>query len=544
MEGKRSVSLTGSWDTRISRRVLLRTGGSAAAGLLLLGRTSPARSAPPFDVDKPFSLGVASGDPTPDGFVLWTRLLPEGAPLDGSALKQEPYGVRYEVAADEGFTQIVRRGSEQALWEEAHTVHAEIAGLEPNRWYWYRFKWGNTGLSAVGRTRTAPALGADVPGFRFAFASCQNYAGGYYGAYEQMAAEELDLVVHLGDYIYEGIRPQAPFVQARLDEVQPAYDCLSLSDYRTRHALYRSDDQLQLAHHRFPWLATWDDHEVANNYAGLVMDPEVPLLDAKLRRAAAYLAYWEHQPLSRSRKPVDENMPIFRRAFWGNLATFHVIDTRQYRSDQIAPCAQGERLPSGYCPPAFDDQRTMLGAEQEDWLVKGLQQTSSGWNVIANQVGFAPEDLQLNSAVKRFNPDSWDGYAYSRKQLLDVIAAQAAKNTVVITGDKHYSSVRNVPPNEVDFLDQPIATEFIGTSISSGGQVDAPGPQPTPDNPHHLWKDLRRGYVRVELDPTTWHADYRLVKSVVEPKTSSWTESSWDVTNGLPGARRTDVPAL
>jgi alkaline phosphatase D len=538
MEGKRSISLTGSWDTRISRRVLLRTGGSAAAGLLLLGRTGWAAAAPPWDQVNPFSLGVASGDPSPDGFVLWTRLLPEGTPLDGSVMKQEPYGVRYEIASDPEFTTIVRRGGEEAVWEESHTVHAEITGLPADRWYWYRFKWGRA-ISPVGRTRTAPAVGADVDQLRFAFASCQNRPTGYYHAYADLAEQDIDLVVHLGDYIYEGRTPDAA-LPGRHN--QPEHECRSLTDYRVRHAQYKTEPELRKAHERFPWLATWDDHEVDNNYAGLEFDPDEDLESAAARRAAAYLAYWEHQPLSRSRKPVGEDMNLYRRAHWGSLATFHVLDTRQHRSDQIIECLHGERMiPSGYCPDALRDDRTMLGAEQGAWLEEGLIGSGASWNVLANQVSFAPDNLGTRSAP-RFNVEGWDGYAYNRQRVLDFLAGAPLANTVVITGDRHYHAVRNVPPSYDALAAAPVATEFIGSSISSGGDGTGDDP-PRQNNPHHRWKTDHRGYVLVAADAESWRADFRIVRFVEQQEPAlAEPASSWVVENGKPGATRVDLP--
>jgi alkaline phosphatase D len=261
------MGLTGSWDTRISRRTLLRTGGSAVAGIGLLSHARVAAALPPFAGD-PFSLGVASGDPTPDGIVLWTRLAP--APLDGGGLKDESYGVRYELAADEHFNRIVRRGAIEARPDEAHTVHAEIGGLLPETTYWYRFKWGPT-VSPVGRTRTAPPAGKTPKEMLFAFVSCQNYTNGFYPAYADIARQEdLELIVHLGDYIYEGPGLGATRVRDHL----PARELFSLDDYRTRHAQYRTDPDLQAAHAAHPWLMTWDDHEFKDNYADLDLEPD------------------------------------------------------------------------------------------------------------------------------------------------------------------------------------------------------------------------------------------------------------------------------
>jgi alkaline phosphatase D len=536
MEGKRSVGLTGDWDGRISRRTLLRTGGSAAAGLLVLGRTAPAKAAPPFEGD-PFSLGIASGDPTPDGIVLWTRLAP--APLEGGGLTDEPYGVRYELATDSEFRHIVRRDAVEALPEEAHAVHAEIAGLQPDTQYWYRFKWG-TAISPVGRTRTAPLASSSPAAFRFAFASCQNYTHGYYPAYADLALQDdIELVVHLGDYIYEG----AGLSANRVRDHVPQAELLSLSDYRTRHAQYRTDPDLQAAHAAHPFLMTWDDHEFRDNYADLHIDPGEVLADVEARRAAAYLAYWEHAPLSRSRKPVGKDMNLYRRAHWGDLATFHVLDTRQYRDDQIAQCTQAQRDPSGYCPEALNPARTILGTEQRDWLLEGLAAApASGWNVLANQVGFAPQDeLTGIDQRRRFFRDSWDGYVADRQQVLNLLKELDLKNTVVITGDKHQNSVRNVPESYTDLAGPAIATEFVGTSISSDGDDPRrffPVHGGDPSNPHILLDDFHRGYVRVELDREneTWRSDFRVVDTVLQPDVPAWTLESWIVHHGVPGA--------
>jgi alkaline phosphatase D len=528
------MSITGNWDGRISRRTLLRTGGSAAAGIVLLGRAATARAIPPFRGD-PFSLGVASGDPTPDGIVLWTRLAP--APLEGGGLPLEVFGVRYEVAADEGFRRIVRRGTVEALPEEVHTVHAEIAGLAPATEYWYRFKWG-TSVSRVGRTRTAPALGTTPDALRFAFVSCQNWTNGFYPAYADIAAQEqLELVVHLGDYIYEGPGLGVDRVRDHL----PAAELFSLNDYRTRHAQYKTDPDLQDAHAAHPFLMTWDDHEFKDNYADLDLEPDVPLETVAARRAAAYLAYWEHSPLSRSRKPVGKDMNLYRRARWGELAMFHVLDTRQYRSDQMATqCTQAQRDPgSSYCPVQLDPTRSLLGAAQRDWLLEGLAAApASGWNILANQVGFAPQANFLSDR-RRFNADSWDGYVADRQRVLDFLKLHDIRNTVVITGDKHQNSVRNVPESYTDIRGPAVATEFVGTSISSEGDTPANTTYGgVPGNPQILFENFQRGYVRVLLEPERWTNDFRVVETVRRRENvPTTTLATFVVDHGVPGAR-------
>jgi alkaline phosphatase D len=523
------MGITGSWDTRISRRSLLRTGGSAAAGIVLLGRAPAAKAAPPFGT-YPFTLGVASGDPTPGGIALWTRLAP--APLERGGLPPEIFGVRYEVAADEDFRRIVRRGAVEALPEEAHTVHADIGGLDPDTWYWYRFKWGPV-ESPVGRTRTAPPLGSMPGSLRFAYASCQNYAHGFYTAYADLAQQDVDLVVHLGDYIYEGPGTGRP---ANVRRHLPEAELFSLDDYRTRHAQYRSDPNLQAAHAAFPWLMTWDDHEFKDNYANLAINPETPIEDVQARRAAAYLAYWEHSPLARSRKPVGHNMNLYRRMHWGRLATFHVLDTRQYRDDQTGQCTQAERTRENgwYCSGQVDESRSILGADQRDWLLSGLKEApADGWNVLANQVGFAPQDDLSGVDRRRFFVDPWDGYVKDRQRILDVV--KGLGNMVVITGDKHQNSVRNVPESYLDIGGPAAATEFVGTSISSQG--DERGvPALAADNPHILWENFQRGYVRATVEPTRWTNEFRVVDTVTKEQATASTAAVFAVEHGKPGA--------
>ena len=326
--------------------------------------------------------------------------------------------------------------------------------------------------------------------------------------------------------------------------MKPYGECLSLVRLPNPLRVLQARRQLQAAHRELPWLSTWDDHEVANNYAGLVMNPEVPLVDAKLRRAAAYLAYWEHQPLSRCRKPVDENMPIFRRAHWGDLATFHVIDTRQYRDDQIAQCGTADRdAASGYCRGQLDDQRQMLGDRAADWLVRRPRQAGRRHGVArARQPGRLRAGGHAATATsgKRFSVDSWDGYVHERQQLLDHLAAQERTNLVVITGDKHINSVRRRA------AELPVASTARRSPRSSSARRsaaaasdDAAGLAPSPCNPHHLWKDLHHGYVRVELDADAWRSDFRVIDTVDAGENMTvWTETSWEVTPDEPGAGR------
>lgn len=292
-----------------TRRSFLVTTSLAAASLWASRLTGLAASNPTFS-NYPFQLGVASGDPSPDGFVLWTRLAPSPLEDDGG-MPPEPVLVSWQVAEDEKMTKVVQRGEVAANPDWAHSVHVEVEGLKPDRWYWYQFRVGNE-VSPLGRTRTMPAEGSDPAKLRFAFASCQRYGDGYYTAYEHMAAEDIDLVVHLGDYIYEkGCKPDA----VRKFSGGTTY---TLEDYRKRLALHKTDPALQRMHALVPWIVTWDDHETWNNFAGAAQRSESQLK----RRAAAYKAYYEHMPLRRISLPVGPDMQLYRRLAFGQLADF------------------------------------------------------------------------------------------------------------------------------------------------------------------------------------------------------------------------------
>ena len=338
MDETRSIGLTGSWDTRISRRTLLRTGGTAAVSLVWLSRAATARAHPPY-IPEVFSLGVASGDPTPDGIVLWTRLCPD--PLNGGGLDEEPYGVRYEIAADPDFNTIVQRGTANAVPEEALSVHAEVTGLEPATWYWYRFAWGRV-VSRIGRTRTAPPYGSSPERIRFAFVSCQNYSQGYFPAYADLARQEdIELVVHLGDYIYEGtgvgpiaIRPHARGPRSRRStptaratrSTRPTRTCRT----RTRRSRGCS-----------PGTTTRWPTTTPTCTSASCRRRWWPRAGRRPMRPTGSTSRWPAQ-----RKPLGKDMSMYRREPWGDLATFHVLDTRQYRDVQPIACLPAERDPS------------------------------------------------------------------------------------------------------------------------------------------------------------------------------------------------------
>jgi alkaline phosphatase D len=510
------------------REFLLAAFGLAAAaspGVRLLAQ--------PRFAAYPFSLGVASGYATPDGVVLWTRLAPE--PLAGGGMPRVAVDVQWEVAGDEAFRKIVRRGTAKATPRWAHSVHAEVAGLEPGRGYFYRFHAG-AATSPVGRTRTAPAAGAAAGRLRFAFASCQQYEQGYYGAYRHMSREDLDLVIHLGDYIYESSWGRN---HVRKHE---AGEPITLEEYRNRYALYKSDTDLQAAHAAFPWLVTWDDHEVRNDYANdRSQDRETPFLFL-LRRAAAYQAYYEHMPLPRRMLPSGPDMRIYARRDYGTLARVHVIDDRQYRSHQVCPRpgrGGSSVVAAADCPDLRQPDRTMLGTDQERWLLDGLANSGARWNVLAQQTLMAQVD-RTPGPGQSFWTDGWDGYPLSRERLLGHMAEKRVANPLVIGGDVHMYVVADLKADFDDPRGPVVATEFVGTSITSQGLSQKTLESWREDNPHVRMADsTRRGYTTVELSDQACVVRQRAVKSVAEPESPVSTLSTWTVEAGRPGAQRT-----
>ena len=511
----------------LSRRAFLLSASSLAAAAFVPAPL--ARSSPKFSAN-PFTLGVASGYPQPRGVVLWTRLAP--APLAGGGMPPQPVDVAWEVAEDQAFRTIARKGTALAGPQFAHSVHVEVDGLEPARWYWYRFHAGTT-VSPVGRTRTAPAPDAAAERMRFAYACCQHYEQGYYAAYRHMAAEDLDLVIHVGDYIYESSWGRN---HVRRHE---AGEPITLGEYRNRHALYKSDPDLQAAHAAFPWLLTWDDHEVDNDYAGAhSQDRDPPELFLK-RRAAAYQAYYEHMPLPAWARPRGPDMRLYTRWAFGQLAQFHVLDDRQYRSPQACPQpGRGGSNVVEICNERLDPGRSLLGAAQEKWLFDGLAASRTRWNVIAQQTLMAQVD-RMPGTGQAFWTDGWDGYPLARRRLLTHIAEKRVANPVVIGGDVHMSAVADLKIEFDDPRAPVVATEFVATSISSQGPSRRDIAARAEDNPHIKYADpTRRGFTVIELSARRGLAQLRTLDDVKNAQSPIRTLVKFAVEDGAPGAHR------
>ncbi|MEO5923395.1 MAG: alkaline phosphatase D family protein [Bryobacteraceae bacterium] len=473
----------------------------------------------------PFTLGVMSGDPSPTGFVIWTRLAPD--PLNEGGMPPQPVEVEWAIAEDEMMRKIVKRGKAVASPALAHSVHVEVSGLRSQRPYWYRFK-AETESSPIGRAITAPKLGDPQAQLKVAVASCQHWEAGLWTAYDHMLQEHPDLVVHLGDYIYEGRVGNGV-------RKHNSAEIVSLADYRNRYALYKSDPSIQRMHAHCPWLVTWDDHEVDNNYAGAVPE-DAQTREAFLeRRANAYQAYYEHMPLRLTSLPKGTQLQLYRTLPFGSLAQFSVLDTRQYRTDQ--PCGDKTIAP---CEGVFDPQATILGGEQEAWLKQSLDQSPARWNIVANQVLMARID-RAPGPEEAVSTDQWSGYEACRDRMMRFLAERKPSNPIVITGDIHSSWVSDLKVQWKDEKSPVVGTEFIGTSISSGGDGSEENAQTQSwyrENPHLKMYNNRRGYMLLTLDQKQCRADYRTVEYVTRPGAPIRTHSTWMVENGQLGVKK------
>lgn len=464
-----------------------------------------------------FALGIASGTPRPTGVVLWTR-------LTGPDLPPE-VAVRWEVAHDEAFTRIAARGAEAALAADAHSVHAEAGGLEPARGYFYRFSALGQ-HSAVGRTRTAPAPDAAVATLEFAVASCQRWDHGEYAAWRHAADDGLDLVLFLGDYIYENARdPRNPGRAHEGGRVR------TLAEYRARYAQYKSDPQLQRAHAACPWLLIRDDHEVENDHAGLQGHDLQP--DFAAQRAAAYQAWWEHMPVPKAARPVAGALPGYERLDWGRLARLHAVDGRQWRDPQACnPPGQGgsRTVPRAECAELADAKRSLLGPAQEQALAEGWD-LARPWNLLLQPT------LMARFGTDRAWTDGWDGYGPARQRLLDTLARRRVPGAVVLGGDVHVTYVADLKTDFDDPKSPVVASEFCGTSIASRSNFPQARLDRLPrEQPHFkLGRSDRRGYLRATLAPGRLEVAERCVRDAADPASPVDTLTRWAVDAARPG---------
>ncbi|MBA2948736.1 alkaline phosphatase D family protein [Streptomyces himalayensis] len=519
------------------RRFLTVTGAAAALAFATNLPAAGAASAAELDAaqitENPFTLGVASGDPLPGSVILWTRLAP--APYEpDSGLPQERVTVHWELAHDSGFRRMARRGTATAHPEFHHSVHVEVSHLDAGRVYYYRFRAGSW-VSETGRTRTAPAAGSRPGALTLAAVSCQAYHDGYFTAYQHLAQDDVDIVFHLGDYLYEYAVNSVGGYRNYTDRTLPAHfnrETITLEDYRLRYALYKSDPDLRAAHAAHPFVVTWDDHETENNYAGDIPENSVPPEEFLLRRAAAYRAYWENQPLRRPQQPEGPDMQLYRRLHWGRLAQFDILDTRQYRSNQAY--GDGWQYPG---PESEDPSRTLTGETQERWLLDGWRNSQALWNVVPQQVTFS-QRYNTTTLPSKVSMDAWDGYPASRERVLAGAESAGIDNLMVLTGDVHVGYAFDIKRDFGDQASKTVGTEIVATSVSSGRDgADKPANWDTymAANPHMKFYNGRRGYVTVELGAGSARADFKTVSAVTTPGAPITTAASFVTEAGNQG---------
>jgi alkaline phosphatase D len=523
--------VSGATAMLLDRRELLRlAAATAAAGCL--PRT--ARSQPRLR-DDPFAAGIASGSPTDSSVVLWTRLL-------GAQIPSGPLTVEWEIADDERFTRIVQRGEAQALPQLAHSVHVEVQGLPADRWYAYRFRAGGW-TSATGRTRTFPAPDADAQRLRLAYASCQRWEHGFYAAWRHLRADDPDVVVFLGDYIYE--YPGA----ANAVRAVPDGWVTDLAGYRARYALHKSDPDLQAMHQACPWLFTWDDHEVQNDYAGEQQGNSGPAVsDFRQRRAAAYQAWYEHTPvpasvLTRALEGLasGQGLRIYGERRFGRLAQLLLLDGRQYRSPQA--CTRGGRFGSSTmnpldCAALADPARTMFGFEQERWLASRLAAGGAAWTVLNQATLFGARDLVPGPGTLLWN-DGWDGYPAARQRLVDALRQTRASNPVILGGDVHENWVGHVKADYARPESANVGVEFCGTSITSRTSEPEHLRNRWLDNPHFVYAEaMHRGYGLADFTPGRLQVALRVVDDVTRKDALVATDARFVVDAGRAEVQR------
>jgi alkaline phosphatase D len=521
-----------------SRRYLLKRTAGAGAALVAAPYLLRRAAAQAWHAGDPFSLGVASGAPRADGFVLWTRLAPDplsANPATPGGMHGGDVTIGYEISTDSGLRDVVRRGEAIAEQAFAYSVHLDVAGLDPGRPYWYRFRSGDAS-SRIGRAVTLPKLGSMPDRLKFGFVSCSNYEHGYFSAYRHLAAENPDFVLFLGDYIYEYMEERRPVVRRHSDGIEAS----TLPTYRNRHAQYKLDPDLQSLHAEAPALVTWDDHEVQDDYADkwskFFDDPEEFLN----RRAAAYRAFYEHMPMRPiMSQPEGAVMRIYDRFAFGDLLEISMIDGRQYRSREACyapPNKGGTHLETNAsCPERNDAGRTMLGFAQEAWLHGNLARSKARWNLIAQDVLMAQLGIKIDDTYG-FSTDDWDGYPANRSRLLKRIHDSQVSNPVVIGGDAHSFFANDLRLDFDDPASPIVATEFVGTSISSYGPPYEPIARAVANNPYiHFFDSRRRGYVAVDLAPKQMQVRMQVVSDATDAKADISTFKAFAVEGGRPG---------
>jgi alkaline phosphatase D len=536
------------------RRTVVKAAAATAVLAGPLAATLPARA---VDQAPAFLHGVASGDPLPDGILLWTRVTPVPEAIPGSGLGPDTE-VSWIVARDKAFSTVVAKGSTTATAASDHTVKADIRGLEPGTDYWFRFSAGGTDSPAA-RTRTAPAPDAAVTNLRFGVVSCANWEAGYFSPYRHLATRgDLDAWLHLGDYIYEYGTGQYGTRGTVVRPHAPAHEIVTLADYRVRHAHYKTDPDLQALHAAAPVVAIWDDHEFANDAwsGGAENHTEGAEGTWSARQAAAKQAYFEWMPV----RPAIAGT-TYRRLRFGKLADLSLLDLRSFRSQQVK-VGDGE---------VDDPDRTLTGRAQLDWLKAGLKASDTTWRLVGNSVMVSPfaigslsadllkplaKLLGLPQEGLALNTDQWDGYTDDRREILAHLRSHAIRNTVFLTGDIHMAWANDVPVDAGTYpLSPSAATEFVVTSVTSDnlddivkvpeGTVSAvAAPVIRAANRHVHWVDTdRHGFGVLDITAERAQMDYYVVSDRTKRDTTAKWVRSYRTRNGTQKVERAYDPA-
>ncbi len=486
-----------------------------------------------------FTLGVASGEPRPDSVVLWTRLAPKPELADGG-MPPQSVAVQWEVASDSRFDKVVCKGSQLAEAARAHTVHVEVSGLRPGREYFYRFLVAGQ-VSTIGRTRTAPDPTEATPRLRIALASCQHFEAGYFSVHRDIAASDVDLVLFVGDYIYENQLPGYLRVRQHPHQFPRDKAKFTLGHYRQHHAAYRQEADLRACHAAHPWLMVWDDHDVLNDYAGLT-EPDDRLQQAQFvkLRAAAYQAYFEHLPISPKRAPVAAGMRMHDRYEWGQLAELWTLDTRQFRSEHVCRTWRGPRNGRMLwrCHDALKPERSMLGQDQEFWLADGLAASTRAWKFIVQSSQISPSGL-TGSFGKLLYGDGWDAFPAARERLMAAIAQPRVPDVVCLGGDVHRHVAAKLRMQPADLQSPIVASEIVTSSISSPGLSEFITQWMKAVNPDllHLRSD-ERGFVLLDVTPQQVVCEFRATPHPVRADARLRTQARYVIDRGVPGPRK------
>ncbi|MFT7474660.1 MAG: alkaline phosphatase D [Verrucomicrobiales bacterium] len=491
---------------------------------------------PTYQGAEPFALGVASGDPDATSVVLWTRLLTS---FDASGpFADADLGVAVDVAADDGFDQLVHSSVFEAPLEFDHSVHAIVEGLDADSWYWYRFRIGDQ-TSPIGRTRTMPNSGSEL--VRFGFSSCQNWESGAYAAHRHLAEADLDFFVWLGDYIYEYGPANGGVVASAGQRIHNSAEVDTLEGYRRRYAQYKSDAALQAHHAARPWLVTWDDHEVDNNHAGLNSEDGQDRDAFAERRRAAHRAWWENMPV-RLDPPDGDNFRIYRTSRWGDLVDLHMLDGRQYRApqptdgDPVVLPGVGDLGVKLLGQTALDPEHSMLGSVQRAWLEDQLESSTATWNVLGNQVYMHGLNA-FPGPTPATNTDTWDGYFGERKALLERVAGAGDRNLIILSGDFHAASAGDVRADPFDLNGPVLATEFMAPAISSTfpKTLRDLAPLVLAINPQIRHFSPENGFMTCEVTPSKWTTRLHLLADVANEASTLSPAATFTVDMGAAG---------